>query len=59
MRNCVIIWRVCVTVRVVFHAVLMRLGVVSSLFVYAWNRRQLYRQQHPGYPAYLINFVHT
>ena len=29
-----------------------------KLFVYAWNRRQLYRQ-HLGYPAHLIDFVHT
>ena len=28
-----------------------------KLFVYAWNRRQLYRQQYPGYPANLINFL--
>ena len=28
-----------------------------KLFVYAWNRRQLYRRQHPGYPTHLINFL--
>ena len=29
-----------------------------KLFVYAWNRRQLQRQQYPDYPAQLIDFVH-
>jgi IS1 family transposase len=28
-----------------------------KLFVYVWNRRQLYRQKYPAYPAYLIDFV--
>ena len=28
-----------------------------KLFVYAWNRRQLYRRQYPQYPAHLIDFV--
>jgi hypothetical protein len=28
-----------------------------KLFVFAWNRRQLYRQQYPDYPAHLFNFV--
>jgi insertion element IS1 protein InsB len=27
------------------------------LFVYAWNRRQLYRQTYPDYPAHLIQFL--
>ena len=27
------------------------------LFVYAWNRRQLYRQAYPDYPAHLIQFL--
>ena len=27
------------------------------LFVYAWNRRQLYRQQHPNYDAHLFEFT--
>ena len=30
MPSCVIIWRVCGVVRVVFHAVLRRLGAASS-----------------------------
>lgn len=28
-----------------------------KLFVYAWNRRQLYKQRYPNYPAHLIQFV--
>jgi len=28
-----------------------------KLFVFAWNRRQLYRQRFPRYPAHLIHFV--
>jgi IS1 family transposase len=28
-----------------------------KLFVFAWNRRQLYRQRFPRYPAHLIQFV--
>lgn len=28
-----------------------------KLFVYLWNRRQLYRQRFPTYPAHLIQFV--
>ena len=27
------------------------------LFVYVWNRRQLYRQTYPDYPAHLIQFL--
>ena len=29
-----------------------------KLFVFAWNRRQLYRQQRPCYHADLINFAY-
>lgn len=28
-----------------------------KLFVFAWNRRQLYRLRFPKYPAHLIHFV--
>ena len=28
-----------------------------KLFVYVWNRRQLYRQTYPDYPAHLIQFL--
>ena len=28
-----------------------------KLFVYVWNRRQIYRQRYPDYPAHLIQFL--
>ncbi len=28
-----------------------------KLFVFAFNRRQLYKQQYPQYPAHLIDFM--
>src|SRR5882724_3135181 len=28
-----------------------------KLFVYLWNRRQLYHQRYPRYPAHLLQFV--
>ena len=28
-----------------------------KMFVYAWNRRQLYRRLHPNYPAHVIDFI--
>ena len=28
-----------------------------KLFVYAWNRRQLYQQQHPKYKAFPMQFI--
>ena len=28
-----------------------------TLFVYAWNRRQLYKARYPDYPAYVMEFV--
>ena len=28
-----------------------------KLFVYVWNRRQLYRQQHPQYMAHPMEFL--
>ena len=28
-----------------------------KLFVYAWNRRQLYRARYPHYPAHLLQFA--
>lgn len=28
-----------------------------KLFVYAWNRRQLYRSRFPQYPAHVCNFL--
>ena len=28
-----------------------------KLFVFAWNRRQLFKQTFPGYPSHLMDFV--
>jgi transposase InsO family protein len=28
-----------------------------KLFVFAWNRRQIYHQRFPAYPAYVMDFV--
>ena len=28
-----------------------------KLFVFSWNRRQLYKRDHPRYPAHLADFV--
>lgn len=28
-----------------------------KLFVFAWNRRQMYRQQYPSYTAHVRDFV--
>jgi IS1 family transposase len=40
-----------------FSRSLQALRRAIQLFVYAWNRRQLYKQMHPTYPAHLIEFV--
>lgn len=40
-----------------FSRCLKALGRAVQLFVHAWNRRQLYRQQFPDYPAHLMDFV--
>jgi IS1 family transposase len=40
-----------------FSRCLKALGRAVKLFVYAWNRRQLYRQRYPDYPAHVIDFV--
>ncbi len=29
-----------------------------KLFVFAWNRRQLFKRAHPQYPAHLMDFVY-
>lgn len=29
-----------------------------KLFVYAWNRRQLYKQRYPNYPAHVMEFAY-
>jgi IS1 transposase len=33
------------------------LRAAIRIFVYCWNRRQLYKQQYPQYSAHLIDFV--
>ena len=33
------------------------LGRAIKLFVFAFNRRQLYKQKYPHYPAHLIDFI--
>ena len=40
-----------------FSRCLQALTRAVKLFVFAWNRRQLYRLRYPRYPAHLINFV--
>lgn len=33
------------------------LRAAIRIFVYCWNRRQLYKQRYPNYTSYLIDFV--
>jgi hypothetical protein len=33
------------------------LQAAVRLFVYAWNARQLYKRDHPRYPAHVRDFV--
>ena len=40
-----------------FSRSVLALQRALKLFVYAWNRRQLYRQQYPDYPAHVMQFV--
>ena len=40
-----------------FSRSLQSLTYAVRLFVYCWNRRQLYKQQFPAYPAHLFDFV--
>lgn len=40
-----------------FSRCLQALRRAVKLFVFAWNRRQLYRLRFPRYPAHLIQFV--
>jgi len=40
-----------------FSRCLQALRQAVKLFVFAWNRRQLYRLRFPRYPAPLIDFV--
>ncbi len=40
-----------------FSRCIQALRRAVKLFVYAWNRRQLYSRRYPDYPAHLIQFV--
>ena len=40
-----------------FSRCLQALRYAISLFVFAWNRRQLYKRQYPDYPAHVMDFV--
>jgi IS1 family transposase len=40
-----------------FSRCLSALRRAITLFVFAWNRRQLYRDRYPNYPAHLFQFV--
>ena len=40
-----------------FSRCLSALRRAITLFVFAWNRRQLYRERYPNYPAHLFQFV--
>ena len=40
-----------------FSRSLRALWRAVKLFVYAWNRRQLYRQKYPKYPAHVMQFI--
>lgn len=41
-----------------FSRCIQALGRAIKLFVWAWNRRQLYHQRYSDYPAHLIDFVY-
>lgn len=41
-----------------FTRSLQALRDAMKLFVYAWNRRQLYRRAHPKYPAHVFQFAY-
>ena len=40
-----------------FSRSLEALRQAVQLFVFAWNRRQLYKRAHPNYPAHLRDFT--
>jgi len=40
-----------------FSRCLQALRRTIKLFVFAWNRRQLYRRRFPRYPAHLFQFI--
>ncbi len=41
-----------------FSPRLAALACAVKLFVYAWNRRQLFHQAHPTYPAHVMRFIY-
>lgn len=41
-----------------FSKCIQALALCVKLFVFAWNRRQLYRQRYPQHPRHLIDFVY-
>ena len=41
-----------------FSRCLRALWRAVKLFVYAWNRRQLYKQRYPQYPAHIMDFAY-
>ena len=41
-----------------FSRCLSALRRAITLFVFAWNRRQLYRERFPNYPAHVFQFVY-
>ena len=41
-----------------FTRALQALRDAVKLFVYAWNRRQLYQQAHPKYPTHVFQFAY-
>ncbi len=41
-----------------FTRAIQALRDAVKLFVYAWNRRQLFRRAHPSYPAHISDFVY-
>jgi hypothetical protein len=41
-----------------FSRCLIALTHAVKLFVYAWNRRPLYKQVYPHYPAHVMAFVY-
>jgi IS1 family transposase len=41
-----------------FSRSLTALWQAVKVFVYAWNRRQLYRHTYPNYPAHVMHFLY-
>jgi IS1 family transposase len=40
-----------------FSRCIKALRVAIKLFVFAWNRRQLYKTRYPKYPAHVMEFI--